>query len=345
MLDWLDEETKVKITKILRERPDLIIGSGTPREDGTVDILLIGPKDGLIYKKMIGKAKREAVEREECIDVATEVKQKIYEKSYFETKVKAGDQLSYEEKYRHYSKMAIGLMFLFDLIRSSGLMKTLVKILKAKYYCKIAVSMIILTKIIGSKGNVLELGCGRGELVRSFNELGVNTYGIDVSEDGINLGLERAPFLKGKLILCDVDKEKLPFVNDYFNLVIMINTIEHVFCLRNCIEEVRRVLKPGGCVLIVTHIPESNYDVRDVTHVNVRSEEEWIRLFEKHGLYPIEAEKLERMKQQYIKLKPPSSRKGIEMVKVGKNKEREKHVWESIFGKRIVLVFYKSERT
>ncbi|MFN3301839.1 MAG: class I SAM-dependent methyltransferase, partial [Patescibacteria group bacterium] len=207
---------------------------------------------------------------------------------------------------------------------------------------------------------VLEIGCGRAELVRSFNELGVEAYGVDVSEYSIKSGLERAPFLKGKLFLCDIDKKRLPFRNNYFDFIIMINTIEHVFSLRRCIEEVKRVLKPGGYVFLVTHIPGSEHDVNDRTHVNVRTKEEWIKLFERHCLYldkkleqiveertelnhnnQIEKIKMRLIEKLYIKFKPSSSKEGIALIKAGKDKERETRVWNSIFRDRIVLAFYK----
>ncbi|MEM5835084.1 MAG: methyltransferase domain-containing protein [Candidatus Aenigmatarchaeota archaeon] len=55
-----------------------------------------------------------------------------------------------------------------------------------------------------------------------------------------------------EVIKCDVDKEKLPFPDEYFDIVYSKNLLEH---LRNpgfAIEEMFRVLKKGGKIILIT---------------------------------------------------------------------------------------------
>lgn len=301
-LDFLDEETKKKLKEEMEKIAGCKIGSGSSREDRTVDIIFYNGK-GNIIKKIRGGAKDATNER--CIDIPKEDKAKIYDKRYFETKEKAEDMLSYNEKYKHYPSMAVGLK-----------------------------------KIFKSMGRVLDIGCGEGILVRSFNEIGIDAHGVDVSEEGINIGLSRAPWLEEKLHICDVDKDTLPFNNDYFDLVTIIYTIEHLCCPGKCLNEVKRVLKPRGHLLIVTHLPGRKDDITDKTHLNTRSKDEWIRLIKKHGLS--EDPELERRIEQYIKKKHPSTEKGIELIKAGRYKEREELIRKMLEG-RIVLLFYKEK--
>lgn len=303
-LDFLDEVTKGKVKKKMEEIPGGEIILGIPREDETVDILLVDA-EGNPIDKIIGKVTKKEIK----IDTPTELKQKIYDEKYAETKEKAAEQLPYEEKYNHYKAWAVSLKRVFSPIEK-----------------------------------VLDVGCFRGEFVRGFIELGIDAYGVDVSKDAIAKGLNRAPFLKEKLIVCDVDKETIPFNDEYFDLIITINTIEHLCSPPKCIDEMRRVLKSGGYIIVVTHIPGSDHDLSDKTHINVRSEKEWVRLFEKHGL--LRDEKLEReLKSKLIELKPPSTEKGVALVKAGKDEERKERVRKMLEEDRVTLIFYKEKRS
>ncbi len=44
--------------------------------------------------------------------------------------------------------------------------------------------------------------------------------------------------------------EELPFANDYFDLAVMINVLDHVQDAGLCMSNLLRVIKPGGFVLI-----------------------------------------------------------------------------------------------
>jgi ubiquinone/menaquinone biosynthesis C-methylase UbiE len=49
-----------------------------------------------------------------------------------------------------------------------------------------------------------------------------------------------------EVIKCDVDKEKIPFPNSYFDEVYCKNIFEHLRNPGHLIEEAHRVLKKGG---------------------------------------------------------------------------------------------------
>jgi ubiquinone/menaquinone biosynthesis C-methylase UbiE len=46
--------------------------------------------------------------------------------------------------------------------------------------------------------------------------------------------------------------ENLPFKNEVFDRVIMLEVLQHVSNKKKALEEMKRVLKPGGMVLIQT---------------------------------------------------------------------------------------------
>jgi len=53
--------------------------------------------------------------------------------------------------------------------------------------------------------------------------------------------------------LCTLDDhplEELPFASDYFDLVVMINVLDHVRDAHQCMENLIRVTRPGGIVIV-----------------------------------------------------------------------------------------------
>lgn len=48
--------------------------------------------------------------------------------------------------------------------------------------------------------------------------------------------------------------EKMPFENGYFDIVASLNSLDHVDNLQQCIQEIKRVVKPGGLFLLISDI-------------------------------------------------------------------------------------------
>lgn len=120
---------------------------------------------------------------------------------------------------------------------------------------------------------VLDLGCGRGEILRHCMRLGVEAYGMDyapvatqMSRAVIVAEQERAeaehpdapPAPAG---VCQADAKQLPFPDAYFDRVLMFDVVEHLYPweLHRTMLEVRRVLKPGGRFIVHT-APNRWYD-------------------------------------------------------------------------------------
>lgn len=96
--------------------------------------------------------------------------------------------------------------------------------------------------------NVLDAGCGDGRLaalVKDFS--GAEAYGVDISKKGV--AIARSFGIKAKV--ADISK-KIPFEDNFFDLVICTETIEHVADPDTLLKEIYRVLSPTGTLLLTT---------------------------------------------------------------------------------------------
>jgi len=109
---------------------------------------------------------------------------------------------------------------------------------------------------------MLEPGCGRGEHLKNFQDLGLEVYGVDLSPEAKEYS-DKIP-----VELCDVENEKLPFEDSTFDVVYSKSFIEHLYYPERYLLEAYRVLKPGGKLITLVPDWESNYKTYfdDFTH-------------------------------------------------------------------------------
>jgi SAM-dependent methyltransferase len=96
---------------------------------------------------------------------------------------------------------------------------------------------------------VLDVGCGEGTFTGEIADAGAQPVGVDVAEAALERARARHPQLR--FVRVDPDGE-LPFEDGAFELAWASEVIEHVGDTARWLSEVRRVLAPGGVVLITT---------------------------------------------------------------------------------------------
>jgi len=98
----------------------------------------------------------------------------------------------------------------------------------------------------GAQGDLLDVGCGRGDL---FGRLppSIDSYtGVDLVRYNGFPESPRARFRSGDL------NQRLPIEDRAVDLVVSIETIEHLENPRALVRELVRVVRPGGLVLVTT---------------------------------------------------------------------------------------------
>ena len=99
--------------------------------------------------------------------------------------------------------------------------------------------------IIGKGHRILEVGCRAGNLTQYYCK-GNEVEGIDVDRNALK-EFEKRLGLKGQWV--DVDSEDIPFKDGEFDVVVFSEVMEHLRFPRRALEEIVRVLKPGGRVV------------------------------------------------------------------------------------------------
>ena len=105
----------------------------------------------------------------------------------------------------------------------------------------------IVDRIVGDQpGRTLDWGCGYGQVSHLLRERGVEVVPFDYrpgrEEPGVE-PLERYPGLEAHV---SPDPVALPFPDDSFDSVLSCGVLEHVRDPDGSLEELRRVLRPGG---------------------------------------------------------------------------------------------------
>ncbi len=112
---------------------------------------------------------------------------------------------------------------------------------------------------------ILDVGCGRGEILLRTSALGAQAYGIDyaaaavrLSRDLVRRHAQSDSFPVGVYQASALD---LPFPSNTFDRVLMLDIVEHLYPneLSLALGEAYRVLRPGGRIVIHT-APNVWYD-------------------------------------------------------------------------------------
>ena len=112
---------------------------------------------------------------------------------------------------------------------------------------------------------ILDVGCGRGEILRHCARLGADAYGIDYAAVAVKMSQNVIQGINGvvpgKTAVMQADAKKLPFPDGAFDRVLMFDVVEHLhpWELHEAMLEVRRVMKPDGRFIIHT-APNVWYD-------------------------------------------------------------------------------------
>ncbi len=100
---------------------------------------------------------------------------------------------------------------------------------------------------------VLDVGCGLGKVTVHLAKRGLDVSGIDVSDHLIKLAKEKADKNNIKVPFEVVELDKYQ-VEEKFDAVLIVGVIEHIEDDAKMMGDAKRLLKPGGKI-VITDIP------------------------------------------------------------------------------------------
>jgi len=119
-----------------------------------------------------------------------------------------------------------------------------------------------------SGGNTLDIACGTGYGTRMLSDLGGKVIGVDISEEAV--GLANSYYSRESLFFTVGSATKLPLGNNTQDVIISFETIEHLPEPAIFLNELIRVIRPRGTVIISTPLNESISRFRPVNPFHLR---------------------------------------------------------------------------
>ncbi len=107
---------------------------------------------------------------------------------------------------------------------------------------------------------VLDAGCGTGIFTLDFLAAGDQVVGLDISGPMLSLAGKKTagyPFFKVR-----GDMLHLPFKDNSFDKAVSITALEFIADAKSAVDELFRVTRPGGCVVVATLNSLSPWAVR-----------------------------------------------------------------------------------
>lgn len=105
-------------------------------------------------------------------------------------------------------------------------------------------------------GLILDIACGSGYGLNILIDPKRKLVGADISISALRYAKKK--YGENKTLLVRVNAEKLPFNRDSFDAVVSFETIEHLKYPELFLQEIKRVLKSGGMLIISTPVRRGN---------------------------------------------------------------------------------------
>jgi ubiquinone/menaquinone biosynthesis C-methylase UbiE len=121
------------------------------------------------------------------------------------------------------------------------------------------IALEMLRAAVPPPATVLDLGCGTGETTAKLMSSGYDVWGVDIAEPMIAHAVNRQGFDRFRV----GDMEQIPFPDGTFDAVVCLGVIEYLESDERALQEIRRVLKPGGSAVLSTPNAASPFHTMD----------------------------------------------------------------------------------
>jgi len=114
-----------------------------------------------------------------------------------------------------------------------------------------------------------------GHILSYLHEKGRDAYGLDINTDSLKHRNLKGYFVCG-------NTHNLPLKDNSLDVVLAFELVEHLKEPRRALEEIRRVLKRRGILLLTSPTPKSK-SANQPNHISIRGREDWVPLLRDLG--------------------------------------------------------------
>jgi ubiquinone/menaquinone biosynthesis C-methylase UbiE len=139
-------------------------------------------------------------------------------------------------------------------------------------YSFIAQKRLVIDLLADANGRLLEVGCGPAVMAPDLLAMGFELQGIDVSAEMIRRAeLRMAGHPREKRCRFAIgDVESLEFPDAFFDAVLAMGVLEYLEGYDRALHEMRRVLKPGGVMILTIPNRASAYHLARGVYTKLR---------------------------------------------------------------------------
>ena len=137
---------------------------------------------------------------------------------------------------------------------------------------------------------VLEIGFGSGNLIKTLVNKGCRYYGMEISQSAVITAKGK---YKYQIEVSLIEKNQIPYDDEFFDLIIMSHSLEHIKDEEKILEESKRTLKKDGLLIIGVPAPEA---VENKLHFRTYTPEDFKRIAKKLCLQVVQVKSFRQIK-------------------------------------------------
>jgi ubiquinone/menaquinone biosynthesis C-methylase UbiE len=99
---------------------------------------------------------------------------------------------------------------------------------------------------------IIDIGCGTGIYTNELCDAGAKVVGVDISPEMLAIAAEKNKRHGKNVSFVAGDAASLPFADGSFDMAVSISAMEFFADPAKCLQEMYRVVKPGGRLIVAT---------------------------------------------------------------------------------------------